>query len=215
MANLLNEDAKKQIKEVLQGMEKKITMVLFTQEGKCNTCKETKQLLEEVKPLNDKISVLERDLEKDSEEAKKYNVSLTPTIIILDENDKYQGVKFTGIPAGHEINSFLSAILTMSGKAIDIDDKIKEKIKAINKPVDIKVFITLSCPHCPGAVATAHALAMLNENIESTMIESQTFMDFAKQYKVSGVPKIVINEEYELIGNQPIEAYLKELDKIK
>ncbi|MFO7969537.1 MAG: protein disulfide oxidoreductase [Bacillota bacterium] len=214
MAKLLNEDAIKQIKEVLQGMVNKVTMIVFTKKGKCNTCKETKQLLQEVKPLNDKINVLEKDLEDDADEAKKYNVTLAPTIIILDKDDKYQGLKFTGIPAGHEINSFLSAILTMSGKNIEIDDKTIEKIKNIDKAIDIKVFITLSCPHCPGAVATSHALAYLNDNVEATMIEAQTFMDLAREYKVSGVPKIVINDKYEIVGNQPIDAYLKEIEKI-
>ena len=214
MANLLNEDATKQIKEVLKEMKNQVTMIVFTKEGKCNTCKETKQLLQEVKPLNEKINVLEKDLNKDSETAKKYKVTLAPTIIILDKDDNYKGLKFTGIPAGHEVNSFLSSILTMSGKEIEIDESIKEKIKKIDKPVNIKVFVTLSCPHCPGAVATSHALAFLNKNVEATMIESQTFMDLAKEYKVSGVPKIVINDKHEIVGNQPIDAYLKEIEKI-
>ncbi|MFW5795356.1 MAG: protein disulfide oxidoreductase [Bacillota bacterium] len=214
MANLLNEDATKQIKEVLKEMKKKITIIIFTKTGECNTCKETKQFLQEIKPLNDKITVIEKDLEEDKPLAEKFNVTLAPTMIILDKDEKYQGIKFTGIPAGHEINSFLSAILTMSGKAIEIDEKTKTRIKNIDKPVNIKVFITLSCPHCPGAVATAHALAYLNENVEAVMIESQTFMDLAKEYKVSGVPKIVINDKYEIVGNQPIDAYLKEIEKI-
>ncbi|MDT8337257.1 MAG: thioredoxin family protein, partial [Candidatus Izemoplasmatales bacterium] len=146
--------------------------------------------------------------------ADKYSVTLAPSFVILNQEGKYKGVKFNGIPAGHEINSFLSAVIDMSGVEFGFDEKIIERIKTIKKPVNIKVFVTLSCPHCPGAVSNAHRLAMLNENIESEMIEAQTFHDLSKKYNVSGVPKIVINEKHELIGNQPIEEYLNQLENL-
>ena len=43
----------------------------------------------------------------------------------------------------------------MSGVEFKFSDDVIKRIKA-DKPTDIKVFITLSCPHCPGAVQTAH-----------------------------------------------------------
>ena len=55
---------------------------------------------------------------------------------------------------------------------------------------------------------------MLNDNIESEMIEAQTFQELSVKYKVSGVPKIIINEKHELVGNQPIEEYLKTLENL-
>jgi alkyl hydroperoxide reductase subunit AhpF len=70
------------------------------------------------------------------------------------------------------------------------------------------------CPHCPGAVQKAHKLAMLNKNITGEMIEAQTFYELSESYRVSGVPKIVINETHELIGNQPIERFLDLIESI-
>jgi glutaredoxin-like protein len=214
MAKLLNEEVSKQIKEALAPMQNEITMVLFTKEGGCNTCEETEQLLNEVKVLNDKISVDIKDIDKDKDEAEKYNILDVPTFVILDDKKNYKGVKFQGIPAGHEINSFLSAIVFMSGLDLGLDAKILDRLAKIKKPVDIKVFVTLSCPHCPGAVATAHSLAMLNDNIEASMIEAQTFQELSVKHKVSGVPKIIINDELELVGNHPIDAFLTELEKL-
>lgn len=214
MERLLNDEVSNQIKEFLGNMVNPITMVLFTDKGLCNTCKETRQLLREVTELNDKITLVEKDMNDDQEDAKKYGITMTPSFVMLNESNDYLGVKFNGIPAGHEINSFLSAILHMSGVDLGLDEATIKKIKAIDKKVDIKVFVTLSCPHCPGAVETAHRLAMLNENIESSMIEAQTFHEMSNKYKVSGVPKIVINDKHELIGNQPIEAFLKELSNL-
>lgn len=214
MEKLLNEDLQKQIGEFLSHMEKKVNFVLFTKEKNCETCQQTKMLLEEISELSEKISFINKDLDKDKEDAKKYDIKLAPSFVILDENGLYQGVKFNGIPAGHEINSFLSAVIDMSGVNFGFDKEIIERVKRINKPVNIKVFVTLSCPHCPGAVSNAHRLAMLNENIESEMIEAQTFAELSTKYNVSGVPKIVINEKHELLGNQPIEEYLNTLETL-
>jgi glutaredoxin-like protein len=213
MEKLLNEDVSKQIKKALEPMQNPIKMVLFTKEGTCNTCAETKQLLSEMETLNDNISVEYRDIEVDKDLAKSYEVEYVPTFVVLNDKDEYKGVKFQGIPAGHEINSFLSALVFMSGLDLGLDKKIVERIQKIDKPVNIKVFVTLSCPHCPGAVSTAHSLAMLNDNIQASMIEAQTFQELSQKYKVSGVPKIIINEDYELLGNQPIDAFLSEIEK--
>lgn len=214
MEKLLNQDLQKQIGDFLNPMKENISIVLFTSESNCDSCKDTLQLLTEVSELSEKVTFVSKDIEKDAEEVKKYGVTMVPSFVMLDKDGNYKGVKFNGIPAGHEINSFLTAILDMSGVDFGFDDALIERIKNIKSPVNIKVFVTLSCPHCPGAVNKAHRLAMLNENIEGEMIEAQTFMELSNKFKVQGVPKIVINEKYELVGNQPIEAFLAELERI-
>jgi len=213
MKKLFNEEVEKQLKEVLANMINPITILMFT-DGDCLTCKETKQLLTEVADLNSKISLEIKEIKDASLEVKQFEIELVPSFVILDMKKKYQGVKFNGIPAGHEINSLVSAILEMSGLQIGVDKSLIKRIKKINKPVNIKVFITLACPHCPGAVQTAHRLAMLNDNIKSEMIEAQTFSDMSVKYKVSGVPKIIINEDIELVGNHPIEIFLEKIESI-
>ncbi len=214
MEKLLNKEISGQVKEFLTAMVNEISIVVFTKKTGCETCSQTVQLLNEVAELSEKIKIIEKDLESDKSDAEKYKVTLAPSFIMLDKDGKYLGVKFNGIPAGHEFNSFINAIVFMSGYDLGFDQTIIDKVKSIKKPVDIKVFVTLSCPHCPGAVTTAQRLAMLNDNIEAAMIESQTFIDLATKYKVSGVPKIVINDKYEILGNQPVEAFLTELEKI-
>jgi alkyl hydroperoxide reductase subunit AhpF len=54
---------------------------------------------------------------------------------------------------------------------------------------------------------------MLNPNIQAEMIEANTFPAVSTKYKVSGVPKIIINESFELLGNQPLDAFLNEIEK--
>lgn len=54
---------------------------------------------------------------------------------------------------------------------------------------------------------------MENSNIEAEMVEAATFPELSRRFNVSSVPKIVINDEYEIVGNQPIEYFLMEIDK--
>ncbi|MBM3909266.1 MAG: thioredoxin family protein [Firmicutes bacterium] len=213
MEKFFNDDIRKQITQILEQMVRPITIKLFVDEKGCQTCNETKQLLTEFKETSKKISLEILDKNQNPKEAEKYGITLLPSFVVLNDLGEYKGVKFNGIPAGHEINSFISALIEMSGHPLKIPQVALDRIAKINKPVNIKVFVTLSCPHCPGAVQNAHRLAMLNPNIKAEMIEANTFPGISQQYNVSGVPKIIINEKYELLGNQPLEAFLNEIEK--
>ncbi|QVK17494.1 thioredoxin family protein [Mycoplasmatota bacterium] len=210
---LLNEEITKQLLELFNNLVNDVTIALFTKEGECPTCEETRGYMQEIEALSDKIHLKEYDINKDQELARSYHVEMVPSIVLLNDKEEYLGIKFNGIPAGHEINSFIPTILEVSGNVSNLPDKIQKRIDNITKPTNIKVFITLGCPHCPGAVQKAHKLALSNENIDSEMIEAGTFYDISNKFNVSSVPKIVINDEYELIGNQPIEAFLTEIEK--
>jgi glutaredoxin-like protein len=213
MTPLLNEDIRKQLKDILSMMKEDVTLVLFTKDG-APTSEETQQLLTEMTEISPKIHLVVKDFDLDLVEKAAYDITLVPSFVVLDSKHTYKGVKFNGIPAGHEINSFISALIEMSGVEDFYEESLKKTIQAIDKEVSIKVFVTLSCPHCPGAVQTAHRLAMLNPKIKAEMIEAQTFYELSDKYQVSGVPKIIINDKYELLGNHPVENFLKEIEKL-
>jgi glutaredoxin-like protein len=214
MEKFFNDDVRKQVTEILQQMVNPITIKLFLDKRGSESGPETKQLLEEFKDTNNKITLEVLDILDHANEAKQYDITLTPSFVMLDASKTYKGVKFNGIPAGHEINSFISALIEMSGHALPFDEATMQRIKSIDKPVNIKVFVTLSCPHCPGAVQTAHRIAMLNPLVKSEMIEANTFPSLSRKHNVSGVPKIVINDSLELLGNQPIDAFLTQIAKL-
>lgn len=214
MEKLFGKELEDQIRNLLSHMKNKITLVLFL-DGNCSTCKETRQMLSETKALSDKIELIVHELSDSPLEAKKYNIERAPSFVILDSLGVYRGVKFSGIPAGHEINSFLTAILEMSGMEFGMNPELRTRISSINKPVDIKVFVSLACPHCPRAVENAFRLAMRNGHIRAEMIETQIFRSVAEKYHVSGVPKIVINDSVELLGDQPIEAFIQAIERLQ
>jgi predicted DsbA family dithiol-disulfide isomerase len=54
----------------------------------------------------------------------------------------------------------------------------------------------------------AHALAMVNSNVTADVVEAQEFPDLARRYRVSSVPKTVINDTAEFVGAMPEELFL-------
>lgn len=208
---MFNADLEAQLKEVFNDLTNDVTIALFTEEG-CYSCEETTSYMEEVEALSDKIHLEKYTLSENQDLATRYQVEMVPSIVLLDSEKNYKRIKFNGIPAGHEINSFIPALLEVSGTVSELPEDLTKRIESIDQPVNIKVFITLACPHCPGAVQKAHKLALMNPNIHAEMVEAQTFSELSDRFNVSGVPKIVINDTEELLGNQPLEAFLSSIE---
>ena len=82
-------------------------------------------------------------------------------------------------------------------------------------PVNIDVYITHSCPHCPNAVMTAHKLAQLNENITAQMIDASEFPELSNEHKVFSVPHIYVNDKINFVGALPHEQYLAKVLEIQ
>lgn len=209
---MFNEELQTQLKEVFNDLKDDVTIALFTKEGDCYTCAETLAYMEEVAELSEKLTLKRYDIEKDADKTKEYNIEMVPSIVLLNAKGEYHGVKFNGIPAGHEINSFIPALLEVSGHESELPKDLEDRIRKIDKPVNIKVFVTLSCPHCAGAVQKAHKMALMNKFIDAEMIEAESFGELSDKFNVSSVPKIVINEKVELVGNQPIEEFLRQIE---
>jgi len=180
------------VKDALKGMKNQVNMILFTAEKDCEYCKDAKEIAELVAQSNDLVKLESFDLEKDKEKADEYNVDKAPALIIHGEEKRM--VRFFGMAAGYEFSILISDIKDASAGKPDISDDLIKKIKAIDTKLHIQVFITPTCPHCPGAVKVAHDLALLNPKITSDMVEAMEFRELAQKHEVSGVPKTVINQ---------------------
>lgn len=211
---IFNDNIKENLTKILSQMKENVNIIYFTQEIECNTCGDTRKFLEEISQLNDKIKLTIFNFQLNQDKAKELVVMKIPAIILLDKDNNDTGVRFYGLPGGYEINSFLSAILEISGNKTELPENILNRIKAINKDIHIQVFVTLVCPYCPASVVNAHKLALENKKIKADMIESSTFPHLAIKYSVQGVPKTIINEKHELVGAHPIENLLDLIEKI-
>jgi glutaredoxin-like protein len=187
-----------------------VKVTVFTQEMECQYCKETRELVNEISSLNNKIQPQVLDFIKDKEKAAEYGVDKVPAIII--EGSKKSRVRFYGVPAGYEFNTLIKDVILASRGETELTAETKRKLSGIKSPVHVKVFVTPTCPYCPGMVSLAHQFAMENENITADMIEISEFPQLSIKYNVSGVPKTVINESVEVLGMQPEEEFVRQLE---
>ena len=165
--------------------------------------------MQEVSELSDKIKLNVYDVDENKEEASKFNVERTPAVILEAEKNF---VIFYGIPAGYEFSSLIEDIIDIGSGNTNFGDELVNFAKSLDKNVNLKVFVTTSCPYCPRAVRTAHKLAMLTDKVRGEMIEAQEFPVLSNTYSVSAVPRVVINENTYFEGALPDAQYI---DKIK
>lgn len=175
-----------------------VRIVMFTQEVECRYCNETRRLAQELGTVSDKVTTEVYDFVKDQAKAKELGIERIPALAIIGKRD--YGVRYYGIPYGYELQTIIEAIINVSKGVTDLSEKTKAVLKDVNTPVNIKVFVTLTCPHCPGAAAIAHKLAIECDLIKTDVIESSEFPDLALKYNVIGVPKIVINDKVDFMG---------------
>ncbi len=208
---ILKDEVQNEVKERFKKLTGQVKLVNFTQKLECHHCEETRRLVEEIASLSPKISSEVYNFAIDKEKAQQYKIDKIPAIVV--EGEKDHGIRFFGIPGGYEFNSLISSIIEVSAGSTDLSSESKERIGKIDKPVHIQVFVTLTCPHCPGAVEMAHKIALESEYITSDMIESAEFPHLVSKYGVMGVPKVVINEEFGFEGAHPEASFVHEVMK--
>jgi len=197
--SLIPDDKKEILKNRFkENMVDPVRILMFTQEIECRFCSDTRQLVQELAGLSDKISVEVYDFVSDVDQVKQYGIDKIPALAIVGRKD--YGVKIYGIPYGYELQTLIEAVINVSKGTTNLSDQTKTILADVKSPVHIQVFVTLTCPHCPVAAAIAHKLAVESDMIKADVIESSEFPALAQKYAVIGVPKIVINEKIEFVG---------------
>jgi glutaredoxin-like protein len=207
---LLSDQDRQTVTTHLAGITDPVTLLFFTQTiGGPETALIAKQILDELATLSDKITVEEANFVLEKERAAQYGVEGVPAIVLL-RNGEDTRMRFLGAPAGYEFMSLIEAVIIagtgQSGLSADSKALVASHVAA---PIDIKVFVTPTCPHCPRAVTLAHKLAAESPHIRATCVEATEFMDLSRRYRVTGVPKTVINDTVEILGAVPEDAFVR------
>jgi glutaredoxin-like protein len=198
MAAMLDDNVKKQVSEMFATLEHRVEVLLFVSESKerCQYCAETRQLLQEVTDLSDKLSLTVYDLEKDAGLAGQYKVDSVPEFVLTGrEGDQIldYGIRYKGIPAGHEFTSLVNDLVLVSHRDSNLSEETRQFLRDLKEPVHLQVFVTPTCPHCPRAVVLAHQMALESPMVEAVMVEAMEFPELADRFDVSGVPQTTIN----------------------
>ncbi len=196
---LISENDRKELEKVFkERLKGEVEIELFLSDRFPHS-KDARQIAEEVASLDDRIRLSVYGEEEGNERGYEFYPVTT--------FKGHENVLFYGLPSGYEFVSLIEDIIMASGN-IRADEHVMEHVKSIGKDVEIKGFITPTCPYCPKAVIAAHKFAFLNPKIRGIMVESLEFPDFANKYNVRAVPKIVINDKVEFEGAVPEEHFI-------
>jgi glutaredoxin-like protein len=137
---ILNERDRQELQAQLKILTGPVKLVNFTQELACQYCRETEQLLREVKELSDKISLEVYNFQLDKEKVAEYRVDKIPATVV--EGSKDYGIRFYGIPLGYEFVPFLEAVKDISRGDTDLAPETRAALAEVREPVHLQVFTT-------------------------------------------------------------------------
>ena len=201
---LLNDALRSQIQGVLARFENNISLVSIVDENNKNSI-ELRDLVLDIDDLGDKVNAIIYKKGENHDMESKIHADKFPIVAILNKDDEYTGVKFHGVPGGHELNSFLIAMYNVAGPGQQISESILNDIKSIDKKLNIKVGVSLSCHVCPDVVMAAQRIAIENPNIETEMLDLSHFPDLKDKHKIMSVPAIIVNDSKVYFGGKKLE----------
>lgn len=190
---MLTKDILEALKGYTANMEKAVTFVVQT--GEHAKRAELLEFLNGIAGVSGRISVEERDAA---------GTLRSPISFLLEADGVDTGIRFSGIPGGHEFNSLVLALLHSSGTAIKLDDSIASMLGNVAEDLHFEVFVSLSCHNCPDVVQALNQFALLNPRISSEMIDGGLYPELIEERDIQGVPSVYLNGE--LFANGKVDA---------
>ena len=177
----------------------------------CAYCKPTGEMLQELAALSDLISLRVHIFEDERDEAAKFGVERVPGLVLRGKNGAH--FKFYGMPGGTEFPSFLDTIVDVSRQEVLFSEESVKLLRRLKEDVRVKVFVTPTCPYCPGMARAAFQMALANPHIKAEVIEVNEFPNLAQRYNVTAVPLTVIEDRIAIPGAVPEKALVEQVLK--
>ncbi len=143
---LLSPADQEKLREAFTQMTSNVKIVFFTQTLGCDTCLQTRQIVDELPALTDKVSIEEVNLVLDADRARSFGIDRVPALAIvgIDEQggEHDSRIRFVGTPAGYEFVSLVQAVLLVGGRESTITPENRAKLAAVTDPITIQVYTT-------------------------------------------------------------------------
>ena len=145
----LSADNHAEVKRLFEGLTGDVRLIYFTRREsplfvpghECETCKDTRTLLEEVAALSDKIKLEVHDFVAESQLAREYAIDRIPALVITADNVKGR-IRYFGLPSGYEFSVLLGSLLDASQGKSELSDASVETLVSVEKNLHIQVFVT-------------------------------------------------------------------------
>ena len=195
---MLDDTLKSQLQTYLGMLRNPIRLIATLDDSETGV--EMRTLLETIVGLSDKVS-----LDTSGTDAR------TPSFVVVREGET-QGVRFAGLPLGHEFTSLVLALLWTGGHPPKVAPEVIEQIKALDHPMKFEVYMSLSCHNCPDVVQALSLMAIHNPKIKTVVIEGGAFQQEVEQRQIMAVPMVFLNGEVFASGRMSLEEIVAKLD---
>jgi alkyl hydroperoxide reductase subunit F len=195
---MLDEALKTQLKSYLEKLTQPIELVAALDDGAKS--RELDELLQEIAALSDKIS-----LRRDDSEARKPSFAINRLGTDI-------GVRFAGIPMGHEFTSLVLALLQVGGHPSKTAPDVIEQVRNLDGEYRFETYFSLSCQNCPDVVQALNLMSVLNPNIQHVAIDGALYQDEVEKRQVMSVPTVFLNGEVFDQGRMSLEQILARID---
>lgn len=194
---IIDDQLKQQTLQYLQLLESEVVFTIDVDDS--DASKNLEEFIKEICDLDSRLSYVKGTLER------------TPAFSIDRKDHEKSGVVFAGVPLGHEYNSFILALIQVSGRAPKISDELAQSIKNIQTDYHFITYASLTCHNCPDVVQALNILSILNPHISHTMIDGAVFKDEVEAKNIMAVPVVYANDEFFLNGRSSLEAIVEKL----
>ena len=123
------------------------------------------------------------------------------------------GIRFRGVPGGHEFTTLVLALLNADGLGKQPDPALQSRVKALQGPVGLRTYVSLSCTNCPDVVQALNLMALLHEGITNEMVDGGLHEAEIAEFGVQAVPTVYANGKLVHVGRSSFGELLDVLEE--
>ncbi|WP_425914925.1 alkyl hydroperoxide reductase subunit F [Pseudomonas sp. GWSMS-1] len=195
---MLDATLKAQLKAYLEKVTQPFEIVATLDDS--DKSRELSALLHDIVSLTDKIT-----LREDGSDSRAPSFALNRPGADI-------GLRFAGIPMGHEFTSLVLALLQVGGHPSKLEADVIEQVKGVEGQFSFETYFSLSCQNCPDVVQALNLMAVLNPNIRHVAIDGALFQAEVEERQIMSVPSIYLNGELFSQGRMGVEEILAKID---
>jgi NADH-dependent peroxiredoxin subunit F len=196
---MLDANLKTQLKTYLEKVSRPIEIVASLDDSAKS--QELLALLNDIASLSERVVVIER--RGDAERKPSFSIG---------EPGKSTGIRFAGIPMGHEFTSLVLALLQVGGHPVKLDDAVIEQIRELDGDYQFETYFSLTCQNCPEVVQALNVMALINPRIRHVAIDGALFQNEVETRQIMAVPTMFLNGEVFGQGRSGVKEILAKLD---
>jgi glutaredoxin-like protein len=201
---ILKAHEREYVENVFRLVDNSVKIAFFSEMPENQASRETREIIEEISSISEKINLTVYDFETDKKAVEQYEIDKTPGIVVEGKQDF--GIRIYGVPSGYLVSSLIEDVVQISKSESELKDETREKLKEVDKPLILEVYVNQTSPYSPSLVNIAHRMALENDHISAHMINISNFPHLAMRYHIEDVPHTIVN------GKESVKGALDEKD---